>query len=829
MLAKARAVMLATKPAIQEQHGNAQTCSLAGKLVRLGLNEEEAFDVLCEYNLQCDPPWDERTEKGPDSLRRLLRSIFAREAAKGGTAAPSGRNPSPVKDVAKVAESFAAGIECDLETWKRASAQERSASCLYAPGETVNLVTSAVLKKDKWCPSGHGYTVNMDKLTSGRGKAVRNLHRAAGAWMRPNPVKPGSLGSSDADVSSFRFVVMESDSLPKPVQLRVLWLLRSLGLPVALLVDSGGKSYHAWVRVDAPDEEAYTAMAKRLLALPLGFDPNCCNPSRLSRLPGVNRGEALQELVFINRDVKPLDEATLAHIEAEVSSAASEVLKEADLPEPRPLTATLAPVTPFNPDWMPSPLRLWIADIAERMQCPPDYPAMAALVALSSVAGRRFCIQPKELDEGFTEFGHLWGMLIGRPSLLKSPAMQAAMRPLRTMETAEFNRHENSKITDMASEIEAKYKRKELESRATKATKNGEAFDYTTLVVPEALATPCRRFIVNDASIEALGEVLRDNPNGTLLYQDELAGLFALLNKDGNQALRAFLLQAWSGKESFTFDRIMRGTRRVEHCVLSLLGSIQPGVIASHVRAANGNAQGADGFLQRFSLMVWPDVSPNWRDVDRPLDRKAEQEAADLFQGFESLTPEDLIEAGAQMGRDGVPTFRFAPDAQERFRVWRNAFEIRLRSDSIAPAFEGHLGKYRKLVPALALLIHVAEWQGEAVSLSALERALSMADYLESHAARVYGAGTVAETEAAKALLRRLGDGAEPLPEEFTARVVRRKGWSGMATPDEAEAACELLVDHGWLIATPQATTEKGGRPTSLYRLNPRAKITPNR
>lgn len=495
----------------------------------------------------------------------------------------------------------------------------------------------------------------------------------------------------------------------------------------------------------------------------------------------------------------------------------------ADLPEPRPLAAALAPVKPFNPEWLPRSFAPWIADIAERMQCPPDYPAVAAMVSLSSVAGRRFCIQPKEKDEGYIEFPHLWGALIGRPSLMKSPSMQAAMRPLRALEREAFTKHEGDERERKAAEIAAKFKRKDLGLKAAAAAKKGESFDYAALIDTEGENSPCRRFIVNDASIEALGEVLLANPNGILLYQDELAGLIALLGKDGNQALRSFLLQAWGGKDGFTFDRIGRGTRRLEHCALSVLGSIQPGVIASHVRAANSNGEGADGFMQRFSLIVWPDVSKNWRDVDRPLDRAAEDEATSVFQAIEALTPAQLIQCGAHEGRDGVPTFRFAPDAQERFREWRQAFETRLRNDSMAPAFEGHLGKYRKLVPALAVLIHVAEWQAGSVTLSALERALSWADYLESHAARVYGAGTLAECDAASNLLQKLRDGTASLPDDFTARLVRRKGWSGMSRPDDAESACETLVDHGWLIATPQNATDKGGRPTFLYRLNPRA------
>jgi hypothetical protein len=497
---------------------------------------------------------------------------------------------------------------------------------------------------------------------------------------------------------------------------------------------------------------------------------------------------------------------------------------DAALVQPVPLAASLPPVKPFDPSWLPKPFVPWVSDIAERMQCPPEFAAVAAVAALSSVAGRRFCIQPKEQDESYTEFPHLWAMLIGNPSLMKSPAMQAALRLIRKMEKEAFQLFDDMERERKAAEIAAKFKRKAAEKKALSAAQNDAEFDYGSLIEEEGEASPCRRFIVNDASLEALGEVLRSNPTGTLLYQDELAGLMAMLEKDNNQCLRTFLLQAWSGKEGFTFDRIGRGTRRIEACAISVLGSIQPGVIARHVRAANGTAEGADGFMQRFSLMVWPDISKKWKNIDRPIDQTAEQQAGEVFRSMEALTPESLLGMGATAGRDDIPTFRFSADAQERFNEWRESLEHRLRAGGMSSAFEAHLGKYRKLVPALAVLIHVAEQVPGPVTLSALERALSWAACLESHAARVYGSAIMAECEAAKTLLHKLRDGSASLPDKFTAREVRRKGWAGLTLSEEVDAACELLADHHWLITTQQPTTGTGGRPTQLYTLNPLAK-----
>lgn len=113
----------------------------------------------------------------------------------------------------------------------------------------------------------------------------------AGAWMRMNPVHDatGKNGTvTDADIAAYRFVLIESDALPLDVQLS---LLARLPLPIAAIIASGGRSLHAWLKVDCSDEASYRMAAAGVLGLlaPLGFDQANKNPGRLSRLPGVMR------------------------------------------------------------------------------------------------------------------------------------------------------------------------------------------------------------------------------------------------------------------------------------------------------------------------------------------------------------------------------------------------------------------------------------------------------------------------------------------------------------------------------------------------------------
>ena len=108
-------------------------------------------------------------------------------------------------------------------------------------------------------------------------------------------------GQSDRNVAAYRYVLIESDDIPKEEQER---FYRKYELPIAALVDSAGKSVHAVVRIDAPDEQEYRRRVNylfRFLELrDFPVDNANKNPSRLSRMPGVLRGGVMQELLATN-------------------------------------------------------------------------------------------------------------------------------------------------------------------------------------------------------------------------------------------------------------------------------------------------------------------------------------------------------------------------------------------------------------------------------------------------------------------------------------------------------------------------------------------------
>ena len=100
-------------------------------------------------------------------------------------------------------------------------------------------------------------------------------------------------------------------------------------------------------------------------------------------------------------------------------------------------------------------------------------------------------------------------------------------------------------------------------------------------------------------------------------------------------------------------------------------------------------------------------------------------------------------------------------------------------------------------------------------------RALSFAVYLESHARRIYSSGSESEVSAASAILKHIRAG--DLTDGFTARDILRHGWSHLTERDQIGAGLNLLVELDHLAAVESASVPHGGRPKTIYRINPRS------
>ena len=506
---------------------------------------------------------------------------------------------------------------------------------------------------------------------------------------------------------------------------------------------------------------------------------------------------------------------------------------------PKNIPVKLAKVADFSLEFLPPSIAPWVGDISERLQCPLDYVAVTALTALGALIGRRVGIKPQQKTD-WLEVPNLWGAFIGKPGMLKSPAMMEALKPLHHLEAEAAKAHAAALVDHQAALAEFKLHKsvnesvlkEELKKRvAERAVNLGGVSDITNMIKEAQKEDPLGlgagpeepkpvRYRTNDSSYEAIGALLVSNPSGLLVERDELVSLLKHLDREEQCVARGFYMSGWSGAQPYTFDRITRGHIHVDAVCIGLLGNTQPTKIAEYVRRANADGAGGDGLIQRFGLLVWPDEPIGWKNVDEYPDKASRERVWGSFERISKLTEAGVLSLGAEKGPyDKIPAFRFDEEASGQFLDWRTDLEKQLRSDDLSPALEGHVAKYRKLVPALALIDHLAEHGRGAVGLEALLRALSMVEYLETHARRVYGAANAAETTAAEAILTHIRRGE--LKDGFTARDVHQRGWSRLTEREHVQLGLNLLVDLDHLMEVTSEKTSYGGRPRVTYLINP--------
>jgi putative DNA primase/helicase len=298
-----------------------------------------------------------------------------------------------------------------------------------------------------------------------------------------------------------------------------------------------------------------------------------------------------------------------------------------------------------------------------------------------------------------------------------------------------------------------------------------------------------------------------------MAFRDELLGLLYNLERAGQECAKQFYLEAWNGNGRFVYDRIGRGTVEIDACCLSILGSIQPEPLQTYLMTAPD-----DGLMQRFQLAVWPDSTRDWHNVDRWPDKTAKDAVWDVFKRLDDLVP---FAIGATPVDEGdVPCLRFSEEAQQEFDQWRESLEKRLRTEDLTPAIETVLAKYRSLVPSLALLIHCVDCpDGGPVGLTALIKACAWTEYLESHAHRIYSAKLAPAILSGRALAAKIKAGK--LADRFTVRTIYQNGWSRLSTAELAQQGVNLLVEMDWLRAINEPASTVGGRPKTVYQINP--------
>ena len=506
---------------------------------------------------------------------------------------------------------------------------------------------------------------------------------------------------------------------------------------------------------------------------------------------------------------------------------------ESSWPEPEPIQHQLPDVPQMTISMLPTPLQCAIRDIVHRMRCPVEFVAVPMICALGATIGTTIHIRPKEFDD-WQEVPNCWAAIVAGPGRMKSPALGSALAPIYQIDRLNKLAFDQAKsaydVALLQHEAQEDALKQELRTsnRLIAAGKPLTGGVRTPQLIQNDMLQlklnppkePARvRCFTNDATLEALGSILADNPRGILVIADELMGLLAGFEKPGREQERQGYLTGWNGSGTQHCDRVSRGHIEVDPFCISVLGGIQPERLSRYMNETL-HGHGNDGLLQRFQLLVYPDDPPLGPINDLSPDKAAQDDLKKLFQKiFYQAT-----HFGAEVD-NGVSFFRFDSTAQPHVLTWLGDIERKSRSEEHGIMAE-HLAKYRKLVPALSLIFHVVDIAADAVPpgtripLTTFQLALAWADFLEAHARRVYSISTNYTVQAATALAKKIKSGA--LVDGFTHRDIQRHNWSKLQDLEAIRAACDELELAGWIRRVNAGGPPRPGRPKAvIYEINP--------
>ncbi len=450
----------------------------------------------------------------------------------------------------------------------------------------------------------------------------------------------------------------------------------------------------------------------------------------------------------------------------------------------------------FNPGLLPVNIAPWVHDVSHRMSVPPESLIPSIYTLLSTVIGNSKYILPKEHDESWVVVARSWGLLVASPSTQKTPGTNQILHPLHEIDKELLKKYEDEMQNWAPREKILNIELKSLESQL-KDSFSPNPLNLETSSIQNRIEQlmerinnerpKAERFIVNDATIEALQEIMK-NSSRILAYYDEMSRLLETFAKSERAGDRGFYTELYSipRNRSYKVDRLGRGATVLQNPSLSILGNIQPSVLAKHFDRSDAKV-GEDGFFNRFQIAVMPNYDVPYKLVDQNID----QPARDRFNELISR----LIQT---KGPDHDQCFKFDHSAQKAFNEWLEAFVNKLRL--LDEKEQAHFGKYRSLLPALALIDHVCSDivpHSNLVSSESLFKAIGLLEFLEGHAKNILGLGGKLRATKAALLSQKIINGE--VPNEVTLRTLKRNNWAGLNTDEDLNDALKELQDLHWL------------------------------
>jgi hypothetical protein len=459
--------------------------------------------------------------------------------------------------------------------------------------------------------------------------------------------------------------------------------------------------------------------------------------------------------------------------------------------------------TPYPFKLLPEPMRDFVNEAATSISCDPCYVALPLLAAAGAAIGMTSRLA---LKSDWIVPSIIWPVLVGESGTAKSPALAAAIKHAHRHEKKLRDQHQS----DLDDYETAKATYEKSFSAWQKSKKEDEPPARPRYPVP-------KRAVVVDPTVEALSNVLADNPRGVLLPRDELSGWFGSMDryvssKGGGDD--AFWCSCYGG-EPHSVDRRTgnRPSIYIESAAVWITGCIPPAVL----RRSVGRERRESGLLARLLLAAPPPRPQLWSDTT--IDVLTKDRLSNVLDGLYGLSC-TTDSSGNACPRE----IRLNHEAQDVWVSWQNEH---------AHQTVDHVGdlnrawaKLKELPARLALILHEVEVvaglhdRPDEISVATLDSAIQLTEWHKAETVRVYQ--QLAETDE-ETVTRQQDDRLLAFIERRDGSVTVRDVVTGcryVKSSEEAEVALTRLAASGAGSWQSKPPGPKGGRPTRVFVLS---------
>jgi hypothetical protein len=495
---------------------------------------------------------------------------------------------------------------------------------------------------------------------------------------------------------------------------------------------------------------------------------------------------------------------------------------------------------PFPVDSLPESFRDLCTEVSSSVDIAPGLVACAGMGVISTLTAGRVAVA---MSQTWQVPVALYVAALSPSGGGKGPAFKFATDPLRKLQNElreqEFDRFTREMSEYMIAEQKAASlqreaaKAKGADAEVVRAEATEAAVEFGRMQHPEL---PC--YFVNDDFTEAaLADKLAANGQRLGIISDEARTMFDSLSgrhSSNNVQESRILLSAYSG-EAASQMRSGRGEVNLEHPQLSVAVALQPETFSTFLQH---DGLSDAGLFNRFLL-----ARTDWnQDFDGMPSGEVKQRVLARWNLLvrEVAKIPDRGHNGWELGFTDR-ALQALNEQRKKFRAERKVGGYFERHQAYAEKFDGNLIR-------LVGLLHIAEMatNGEcgeietysAIEPEAVERAGRIMDYFAAHAVGILSAAAITPEDRGAAIVRDRLQSWMADPKDAREKFERKAGrvfvslrnlqryLSGerrfLRNRAELEAACEVLVENGWLRKAKRPVAGRG--PTGTWwELNPSA------